>query len=108
LSFNLFPIQNSHTLIDMAISLPAFVLGAVYLWRRKPIGYGLGGSLLTFVVLIMVSLLSMFAVQAQHGLTVTTADIAVISTVAVAYMALLVWFLSGLGAAAASARKLAK
>jgi hypothetical protein len=83
--------------IDMAISLPAFVLGAVYLWQRKPIGYGLGGGLLTFVVLIMVSLLSMFAVQAQRGLTVTTADVAVIGTVAAVYLALLVWFLGNLG-----------
>jgi len=82
--------------IDMAISLPAFALGAVYLWRRKSIGYGLGGSLLAFLVLIMISLLSMFAVQAQRGLTVTIADVIVIGTVAAIYAALLIWFLRSL------------
>jgi hypothetical protein len=80
--------------IDLAIALPAFALGIVYLWRRRPFGYVLAGMLLTLVVLVMLSSLSMFHVQVKHGIQVATVDLVAIGSMAVAYLGLLVWYLA--------------
>ncbi len=82
--------------IDMALSLPAYAIGAILLWQRKRMGYILGGALLTILVFMMVALLSMFVVQSHRDIDVATADVAVIGTVALGYSFLLVWYLRSL------------
>jgi len=82
--------------IDMAISLPAYAIGAVLLWRGKRMGYILGGALLTILTFMMLALLSMFVVQSHRDIAVATADVIVIGTVAVVYSSMLAWYIRGL------------
>ncbi len=53
--------------LDMAWLLPALVIAAVSLWRRRSLGYGLAGALLTNLALLVLAILSMIVFQAQGG-----------------------------------------
>lgn len=53
--------------LDMAWILPAFVITAVSLWRKHPLGYSFAGILLTFFVLLAMATLSMALFEARGG-----------------------------------------
>jgi hypothetical protein len=54
--------------LDSAIITPATVLAAVYLWRRRAVGYLLAPPLLILCLLNGVNVLAQTASQALHGI----------------------------------------
>lgn len=56
---------NFIQVLDMAWLLPAVVITAVNLWRKRPLGYTLAGALLVFFVLLSLAILSMAIAMAQ-------------------------------------------
>lgn len=87
---------NAVHVLDMAWMLPAFVIAAVNLARRTPLGYTLAGAALTFVVLLVLAVLSIvvFAVRAGHPVVVP--QVAIFGASFVGGLVLLVWYLKTL------------
>jgi hypothetical protein len=87
---------NAVQVLDMAWMLPAFVIAALNLARRTPLGYTLAGAALTFVVLLVLAVVSIvvFAVRAGHPVGVP--QVVVFGTSCVGAVILLIWYLNTL------------
>jgi len=53
--------------LDLAFGVPAFMIAAILLLRRKPLGFVLGPVVLTFLVLSSLVLAPMGTVMARRG-----------------------------------------
>jgi hypothetical protein len=85
--------------LDMALLLPANVLTAIWLWRRRALGYALAGTLLSFLSLLVLAVISMLVFQVLYGVAavVEALGIAVVFGVVFAVsVGMVVWYLRGL------------
>lgn len=75
---------NPVHVLDLALYLPAMIITALLLWRRKHLGYLLAGPLLVFSILIGTAILAIFLVMSMKGMTTSSgveAFFAIISVV---------------------------
>lgn len=86
---------NSVHVLDMAWILPAFVITSIGLRRNHPWGYPLAGALLSYLVLLVLAILSMVVFLALNGEPVTAPQVVIFGTVFTSGMGILVWFLRG-------------
>jgi hypothetical protein len=89
---------NAVYVVDMAWLLPAFVITAVRLWRRQPLGYTLAGALLTNLVLLVLAILSMGVFQMQQGDPGAVPMVVLFAALAAASLGMLLWYVRGLEA----------
>jgi|SRR5215212_2381996 len=76
--------------VDMAWILPGMLLTAVWLWRKRAIGYVLAGALLTFLTLLVLAIVAMAVVEmSPYG----AAGFGILSALS---LGMLVWYLRGL------------
>ncbi|GCE28797.1 hypothetical protein KDA_42810 [Dictyobacter alpinus] len=61
-------LTNPVHILDLAFYLPAILLTALLLWRKKPLGYLLAGPLLVFIILMGAAILAIFLVMSSQGL----------------------------------------
>ena len=87
---------NAFYVLDIALLLPAVGLTAIWLWRKRAIGYTLAGVLLTALLIMGPALMSEMAFGVQYGLHGFTGEIAIYGIVSVISLGLLIWFLRGL------------
>ena len=78
--------------LDLAFALPILIASAVLLVRRQPHGRGVAVASLVFIVLMSLSILGLFAVQASEGITVDAS-----MTVAFALLAAIAAALGAIG-----------
>jgi hypothetical protein len=83
---------NPVHVMDMACLFPALGTAAVCLWRRRPLGYTLAGALLTFFVLLDLSLLSMALTMARWGFPVGTPQLVIFGLLLATCAGLLAWY----------------
>ncbi|HEX2728468.1 MAG TPA: hypothetical protein VHM16_01865 [Rubrobacteraceae bacterium] len=88
------PTNGVHVL-DMAWILPSMVLAAVWLWRKRAIGYALAGVLLTFMTLLVTAIMAMVVSMSLYDQAVAFGQAAIFGSVAVMSMAMLIWYLRG-------------
>jgi hypothetical protein len=84
--------------LDMAWILPATVLTAIWLWRGQALGYALGGTLLSFVSLLVLAIMSMIVFEVLYGLAAAVGMAVVFGVVLAISLGMLVWYLRGLKA----------
>ncbi|HSK85648.1 MAG TPA: hypothetical protein VK902_19920 [Rubrobacter sp.] len=76
--------------VDMAWLLPGMLLTAVWLWRKRAIGYVLAGALLTLLALLKLAIVAMAVVDMSlYGAT----GFGILSAIS---LGMLVWYLRGL------------
>jgi hypothetical protein len=86
--------SNPVHVLDMAAMLPAIALSAIWLWRRRTLGFGLVVVMLTNIIFQCVSIATIMIFSARAGLAAGTELIIVFAILAVIDLALLVWHLS--------------
>ena len=59
---------NPVHILDLGFYLPAMLLTALVLWRRKLLGYLLAGALLVFSILTGTAILVIFLVMSSKGI----------------------------------------
>lgn len=89
------PTNGVHVL-DMAWMLPAMGLTAIWLWRGLALGYALAGALLTFMSLLLLSIMGMVVSMNLHGQPVAPGMAVVFGVVAATSLGLMVWYLKEL------------
>jgi hypothetical protein len=77
----------------MAWILPALLITAVSLWRRRPLGYLLAGPLLSFTVLMASAVLSMVISMVRAGYPVVLPQVITFIAALTVGMGLLIWYL---------------
>jgi hypothetical protein len=87
---------NAVHVLDMAWILPAFLITALQLARRTPLGYTLAGAALTFVVLLVLAVVSMVFFLARDGYPLVVPQVAIFGTAFVVGLVLLMWYLKTL------------
>jgi hypothetical protein len=87
---------NAVQVLDMAWMLPTFLIGAVSLARRRPLGYMLAGAALTFVVLLVLAVLSIVVFMVRAGYPVVVPQVAIFATSFVGGLILLISYLKTL------------
>ncbi len=88
------PTSAVHVL-DMAWILPAMALTAVWLWRKRAIGYALAGVLLAFMPLLTAAIMAMILSMSLYGQPVGVGMAAVFGIVSAASLGMLIWYLRG-------------
>jgi hypothetical protein len=88
---------NPYYVLDLAWILPALGLTAIWLWRRRELGYTLAGALLTYTAVIGLAVMSetVFAHRYGHPGDIS-GEIATFAISTVVTLCMLVWFLRGL------------
>lgn len=87
---------NAVHVLDMAWILPAFGITAVSLWRKQALGYTLAGALLTYVVLLILAILSMVVFMIQGGHPVVVPQVIIFGALLAISLGILIWYLKGL------------
>lgn len=87
---------NAVHVLDMAWMLPAMGLTAVWLWRKRALGYTLAGALLTFVPLMGLAVMTMTVFMRRYDQVVAIEQAAIFGIVSVVGLGMLVWYLEGL------------
>jgi hypothetical protein len=85
--------------LDMALLLPANVLAAIWLWRGRPLGYALAGTLLSLLSILVLAVMSMLVFQVLYGVAAVAeaVGIAVIfGGIFAISLGMLIWYLRGL------------
>jgi hypothetical protein len=85
--------------LDMAWILPANVLTAIWLWRRRPLGYALAGTVLSFLSLLVPAAMSIMVFQVLYGVAAVAEAVGiavVFGGVFAISLGMLVWYLRGL------------
>ena len=76
--------------VDMAWLLPGMLLTAIWLWRKRAIGYALAGALLTLLALLVLAIVAMAVLEMSLPAAAGFGILAAIS------LGMLVWYLRGL------------
>lgn len=84
---------NAVHVLDMSWILPALLITAVSLWRRRPLGYLLAGPLLSFVVLMASAVLSMVVSMAWAGYPLVLPQVVIFIVTLALGLGLLIWYL---------------
>jgi hypothetical protein len=87
---------NAVHVLDMAWMLPAFLISAITLWRKKALGYILAGAALSFVTLLALAVLSMVVFFIRVGYPVAAPQVVVFAVVFALSLGLLVSYLKAL------------
>lgn len=87
---------NAVHVLDMAWILPAMLLAAVLLWRKRALGYGIAGALLTFGTLIVVAVMAMVVSMSLYGQDVAVAEASIFGVVAAVVLVMLIRYLKEL------------
>jgi hypothetical protein len=85
--------------LDIAWILPAMVLTAIWLWRRWAVGYALAGTLLSFLSLLVLAVMSMLVFQVLYGVAAVAEAVGIAVVFAFVFaisVGMLVWYLRGL------------
>ncbi len=82
--------------LDMAWLLPALVITAVSLWRKKPIGYALAAALLANLVFLALAILAMIVFQTRGGEPVVIPLVVIFVALFAVSIGMLIWYLRGL------------
>lgn len=82
--------------LDMAWLLPALVIAAVSLWRKKPMGYALAAALLANLVFLALAVLAMVVFQARAGEPVAIPLVVIFVGLFAVSFGMLIWHLRGL------------
>lgn len=82
--------------LDMAWILPAMVLTAIWLWRGRALGYALAGTLLSFLSLLVLAIMSMIVFQILYGVATAVGIAVVFGVVFAISLGMVVWYLRGL------------
>ena len=82
--------------LDMAWILPANVLAAMWLWRGRALGYVLAGTLLSFLSLLVLAIMSMIVFEVLYGLAAGVGIAVFFGVVLAISLGMLVWYLRGL------------
>ena len=61
-------LTNPVHVLDLGLYLPAMIITAILLWRRKPLGYFMAIPLLVFSILTGIGILAMFLVMSSKGM----------------------------------------
>lgn len=61
-------LTNPVHVLDLGLYLPAMIITAILLWRRKPLGYFMAIPLLIFSILTGIGILAMFLVMSSKGM----------------------------------------
>jgi hypothetical protein len=82
--------------LDMAWLLPALIITAVSLWRKKPIGYALAAALLANLVFLALAIIAMIVFQSQGGEPVVIPLVVIFVALFAVSIGMLIWYLRGL------------
>ena len=82
--------------LDMAWLLPALVITAVSLWRKKPIGYALAAALLANLVFLALAVLAMIVFQTRGGEPLVIPLVVIFVALFAVSIGMLIWYLRGL------------
>jgi len=61
-------LTNPVHVLDLGLLLPALIITAILLWRRKLLGYFLALPLLVFSILTGIGILAIFVVMSMKGM----------------------------------------
>lgn len=89
------PTSAVHVL-DMAWMLPAMGLTAVWLWRKRAIGYTLAGALLTFVPVLGLAIMSMTVFMKRYDQPAAIEQTVIFGIVSAVSLGMLIWYLKEL------------
>src|SRR5437870_589891 len=84
---------NPVHILDLALYLPAMIITALLLWRRKLLGYLLAGPLLVFSILTGTAILAIFLVTSMSGMPTSVGVEAFFAIIIVVSLVLSVLFL---------------
>ncbi len=87
---------NAVHVLDLAWILPACGITAVRLWRKEALGYTLAGAILTFVVLLILAILSMVLYMIRGGHDVAIEQAVIFIIIFAISLGMLIWYLHGL------------
>lgn len=87
---------NAVHVLDMAWILPAFVITALSLWRKRALGYTLAGAFLSYCVLLILAILSMVAFMIRGGYPVAVPQVVIFATLLTISLGMLIWYMKGL------------
>lgn len=87
---------NAIHVLDMAWILPGFVITAVRLWRKQALAYTLAGALLSYIVLLVLAILSMVVSMVRNGQPVVVPQVAIFGVLFAISLGMLIWYTSGL------------
>lgn len=87
---------NTIHVLDMSWMLPAFLIAAFALWRRRALGYTLAGVLLTYAVFLMLAVLSMALFMSWGGYAVAAPQVVIFGVLFFVSLGMLTWYLKGL------------
>jgi len=82
--------------LDMAWLLPALVIAAVGLWRKRALGYALAAALLVNLAFLALAILSMAVFQARVGELVAAPMVTIFIALFVVSIGMLAWHLRNL------------
>jgi hypothetical protein len=82
--------------LDMAWILPAMVLTTIWLWRGRALGYALAGTLLSFLALLVLAIMSMIVFEVLYGLAAAVGMAVVFGVLFAMSLGMLVWYLRGM------------
>jgi hypothetical protein len=82
--------------LDMAWILPATVLTAIWLWRGRALGYALAGTLLSFLSLLVLAIMSMIVFEVLYVQVAALVPVAIFGSVFAISVGMVVWYLRGL------------
>jgi hypothetical protein len=82
--------------LDMAWLLPAVIIAAVNLWRKRPLGYTLAPALLANLVFLPLAILSMILFQARGGEPVALPLVMIFLALFGVSLGMLIWVLKKL------------
>ena len=85
---------NPVHILDLSFFLPAVLITAVLLIRRRPLGYTLAPAFLVFLILTGIPILITPVVQARRGEAARWGVVPPIGTITVILLCLLVWLIS--------------
>ncbi len=87
---------NAVHVLDMAWILPAFGITAVSLWRKQALGYVLAGAILSYVVLLILAILSMVVFMIRQGHPVVVPQVVIFVALFAISLGMLIWYMRGL------------
>jgi hypothetical protein len=82
--------------LDTAWIPPANVLTAIWLWRRRALGYALAGTLLSFLSLLVLAIMFMIVFEVLYVQVAALVPVAIFSSVFAFSVGMVVWYLRGL------------
>ncbi len=84
---------NAVHVLDIAWVLPAFGITAISLWRGQALGYTLAGAILSYIVLLVLAILSMVVFMIRVGQPVIVPQVAIFGGLFAISLGMLIWYM---------------